>query len=87
VKLRWDDGEGLETGNEDMDGISEGECSPGFRVHLRRGGPGGLIVSGTNLQRSQCHSKEDYNFRTNQTGGGTPTSRKEESRPEYKKDN
>jgi len=46
-----------------MEGIIEGEGSPGGRVHSRRGGARGRMVSGSNEQRPQRHSKEDQNLR------------------------
>ena len=63
MELGCNDGEGLGSSREVMEGICEGEGSPGCRVHRRRGGARGRMVSGSNEQRCQRHSKEDQNLR------------------------
>jgi len=62
VELSCNDGEGLGNSREAMDGLSEGEGSPGCRVHRARGGAGGRMVSASNPQRSQRHSKGDQDL-------------------------
>ena len=45
-----------------MGGTSEGERSSGCRMHRRRGGTVGCMVSGSNEHHSQPHSKEDQDL-------------------------
>jgi hypothetical protein len=46
-----------------MDGCSVGEGSSGYRVHRELGEAGGHMMSGSNEQRSQRHSKLDQDLR------------------------
>jgi len=41
-----------------MDRTSEGESSPGCRVNSSPGGAGGCVVSGSDMQLTQHHSKD-----------------------------
>jgi hypothetical protein len=59
MELSCNDGGGLGSSREALEGISEEEGSPEYRVHSRQDGARGRMVSGSNEQRLQRRSKED----------------------------